>query len=247
MRPLLCSAFGLAALAGPSFAADSSSARQTPVFLDPPPYFSWSGFYVGADIGGGLANLNAKSALGTFNSSASGVIGGARVGYDAHLDQLVIGLEGDFYGAGISSNKTFPVADLNLERSQDWLAAINGRLGYGVYRTQFYALGGVAFTQGTSNFTAGPTLAPLVAGLGLPTRVGVTHTFTGVDVGGGVEYGFTDNVIGRLEYRYYYFGGWNYPGNGWIQQTQASLNDNVVTLGLSYKFNGAQPPVVAKY
>ena len=246
MRHLL-STVALAVLAGPAFAGDPYSARQTPVFLDPPPYFSWSGFYVGADIGGGLANLNAHSALWTLNGSASGVIGGARVGYNYHLDQLVIGLEGDFYGAGISNNKYFPGVDLNLNRGQDWLAAINGRLGYAVYRTQFYALGGVAFSQGTSTFTAGPTLAPTVAGLGLPTRVGVSHTFTGVDVGGGVEYGFTDNVIGRLEYRYYYFGGWNYPGNAWIQQTQASLNDNVVTLGLSYKFNGAQPPVVARY
>jgi outer membrane immunogenic protein len=242
----LHSALALAVLAGPAFAADTFSARQTPVFLDPPPTFSWTGFYVGADIGGGLANLNAHSVLGTFNGSASGVVGGARVGYNYHLDQLVIGLESDFYGAGIGNNKYFPSVDLNLNRGQDWLAAINGRLGYAVYRTQFYALGGVAFTQGTNTFTAGPTLASTRAGLG-PTSVGVSRAFTGVDVGGGVEYGFTDNVIGRLEYRYYYFGGWNYPGNGWIQQTQASLNDNVVTLGLSYKFNGAQPPVVAKY
>ncbi|WP_294537574.1 outer membrane beta-barrel protein [uncultured Rhodoblastus sp.] len=246
MRHLLTT-LALAGLISPACAADPYSARQNPVFLDPPPYFSWSGFYIGADIGGGVANLNANSALGSFNSSASGVIGGARIGYNAQLDQLVIGLEGDFYGAGIGADKYFPDADLTLNRNQDWLAAINGHLGYAVYRTQFYALGGVAFTQGASRFTAGPSLAPLAAGLGLPTSVSVSHAYTGFDVGGGVEYGFTDNVIGRLEYRYYYFGGWNYPGNGWIQQTQASLNDNVVTLGLSYKFNVAQPPVAAKY
>lgn len=246
MRHLL-STLALAVLAGPAFAADPFSDRQTPVFLNPPPYFSWGGFYVGADIGGGLANLNANSAGRTFNSSTSGVIGGGRVGFNYHLDQLVIGLEGDFYGSGISSNKYFPVPDLNLNRSQGWLAAVNGRLGYAVYRTQFYALGGVAFAQGNSTYAAGRFLAHTAARLGLPTSVGVSHTFTGVDVGGGVEYGFTDNVIGRLEYRYYYFGGWNYSGNAWIQQNQASLNNNVVTLGLSYKFNSAQAPVVAKY
>jgi outer membrane immunogenic protein len=246
MRHLL-STIALAVLAGPAFAADPYSTRQTPVFLDPPPTFSWSGFYLGADIGGGLANLHSISALGTFNGSASGVIGGARVGYNFQLDQFVIGLEGDFQGAGIRVNKYYPGVDLNLDRGQDWLAAINGRLGFAVYRTQFYALGGVAFTEGSSTFTAGPTLAPLVAGLGLPTRVGVSHAYTGVDIGGGVEYGFNEHLIGRLEYRYYYFGGWNYPGNAWIQQTQASLNDNVVTLGLSYKFNVTQPALAAKY
>jgi outer membrane immunogenic protein len=246
MRHLL-STLVLAVMAGPALAADPYAVRQTPVFLDPPPAFSWSGYYLGADIGGGLANLNANSALGTFNNSASGVFGGARLGYNAQLDQLVIGLEGDFYGAGISENKYFPGADLNLNRSQDWLAAINGHFGLAVYRTQFYALGGVAFTESASTFAAGPTLAPLVAAMGLPARVGFSHAATGVDIGGGVEYGFTDHLIGRLEYRYYYFGGWNTPGAAWIQQTQASLNDNVVTLGLSYKFNVVQPPVVAKY
>jgi outer membrane immunogenic protein len=218
------------------------------VFLDPPPFYSWSGFYIGGDIGAAAANLNATSALGTFDGSASGVIGGGRVGYNYQLDQLVIGLEGDIYGAGISSNKYFPLIDGTLNRSQDWLASINGRLGLAVYRSQFYALGGAAFTGGSSTFSAGPSLARTVAGAGLPASVGVSHSFTGVDVGGGVEYGFSDHWIGRLEYRYYYFGGWNTPGNAWIQQTQANLNDNVVTVGLSYKFDTSQPaPIAARY
>lgn len=41
-------------------------------------------------------------------------------------------------------------------------------------------------------------------------------------------------------------GSWNYPGAYWLPRSQVSLSDNVVTVGLSYKF-GAPEPVVAKY
>jgi outer membrane immunogenic protein len=247
MRQILLSTLAFAALTSASLAGDLAAPRATPIFLAPPPSYSWSGFNIGADIGGGLANLNANTSFGAYNASASGPVGGGRIGYAYQYDHLVFGAEGDFYGAGISNNKYVSLFDTRINRNQDWLAAINGRFGYASYRTLFYALGGVAFTQGSNTFTAGTLLAPMLAGGGLATRVGVTHNYTGFDVGAGVEYGFADNWLGRLEYRYYGFGSWNYPGNVWIQQTQASLNDSVVTLGLSYKFGAADPLVIAKY
>lgn len=247
MRQILLSTLAFIALTGAGSAGDLAPGRATPIFLAPPPVYSWSGFTIGADIGGGLANLNANTRFGAYNASAGGVVGGGRIGYNYQFDHLVFGAEGDFYGVGIGNNKYVSLFDTTINRNQNWLASANGRFGYASYRTLFYALGGVAFTQGSNTFTAGSLLAPILAGAGMATRLGANHTYTGFDVGAGVEYGFADNWLGRLEYRYYGFGSWNYPGNVWVQQTQASLNDSVVTLGLSYKFGASDPLVIAKY
>ncbi len=247
MRHLLLSAVAFSVLAGAALAADLPARKEAPVYVAPPPVFTWTGFYIGADIGGGWANANVNNVLGNFNSGTiGGVVGGGRVGYNYQINQFVLGIEGDFYGTGISNTRYFPATDLTIKTSQDWLASLNGRLGYAIDRTLIYAIGGVAWTQGTRDHTLGNFAGPAVAALGYPTSIGVTHDFTGFDVGGGVEYAFTNNWIGRLEYRYYGFCSWNYPGAYWLPRSQVSLSDNVITVGLSYKF-GAPEPVVAKY
>lgn len=248
MRLLLLSSVALATLAGAAFAADLPSQKEAPapVYVAPPPVFTWTGFYIGADIGGGWANQSANSTLGSLSGNGSGVVGGGRVGYDYQINQFVLGVEGDFYGTSIDNTRYFPLADTTVKSSQDWLASVNGRLGYAVDHFLIYAIGGVAWTQGSSTFTAGTILGPRVVLAGFPNSVGVSHSFTGYDVGGGVEYAFTNNWIGRIEYRYYDFGNWNYSGNYWLPRSRTGLNDNVVTVGLSYKFNALEP-IVAKY
>jgi outer membrane immunogenic protein len=70
----------------------------------------------------------------------------------------------------------------------------------------------------------------------------------GLTGGGGIAYAITNNVIGKFEYRYYNFNGYNRPGtpltlSGQLPYTTESTY-SVVTLGLDFKFGG---PVVAKY
>jgi outer membrane immunogenic protein len=72
---------------------------------------------------------------------------------------------------------------------------------------------------------------------------------SGLAAGGGIAYAFANNLIGKLEYRYYDFGRLVRPGlptltaNGQLPYTVDSTY-SVVTLGLDYKFGG---PIVAKY
>jgi outer membrane immunogenic protein len=72
---------------------------------------------------------------------------------------------------------------------------------------------------------------------------------SGLAAGGGIAYAITDNLIGKVEYRYYDYGRFVRPGlpvltaNGQLPYTVDSTY-SVVTLGLDYKFGG---PVVAKY
>jgi outer membrane immunogenic protein len=70
----------------------------------------------------------------------------------------------------------------------------------------------------------------------------------GLTGGAGFAYALTDNLIGKFEYRYYNFNGYNRPGNpltpnGQLPYTTESTY-SVVTIGLDFKFGG---PVVAKY
>ncbi len=238
MRRLLLSTVALAALALPALAADLPSTKAPPVYVAPAPIFTWTGFYVGADIGGGFGNGKLNWAAGSESLSPSGVIGGGFVGYNYQINQFVLGLQGDFQGAGISGNARTP---LFFSGRQDYLAAFNGRLGLAYDRALFYAIGGVAFTNSRSN--VGLNINGAQVG-----SVSYSHDWTGYDIGAGVEYAFTNNWTGRIEYRYYDFGRWNYPVNGRVLPGRATLSDNTVTVGLSYLFNAPEAvPVAAKY
>ena len=249
MRNFLLSTVALAALAGQAFAADLPSRKEAPVYIAPAPVFSWTGFYVGADIGGawGNANLWVPGDFGnsfSHNTQNNGVIGGGFVGYNYQINNFVLGLQGEFDGLSNSSTRyTSPLGYYQdvyqTQASQNWIASIDGRLGYAIDRTLIYALGGVAWSDQSASLTN------LTTGYG----VSRSNTRTGYDVGGGVEYAFTNNWTGRIEYRYYNFGSNNTVWsdgilNGAFYRT--TVTDNVVRVGLAYKF-GAPEPVVAKY
>ncbi len=246
MRKIFLSTVAFVAIAGQALAADLPSRKEAPVFVAPAPMFTWTGFYIGADIGGGWASVRDNNVVGNFNRNPAGVIGGGHVGYNYQINQFVIGLQGDFLGSGINDSKYFPLTDVTVKGGQDWLGSINGRLGLAYDRALFYAIGGVAFTQSSDTVSAGPTLARLLPA-GTPTTFRYPqHSWTGFDIGGGVEYAFTNNWTGRVEYRYYDFGGANYLATGFGPNGHQNLSNNTVTVGLSYLF-GAPAPVVAKY
>ena len=88
--------------------------------------------------------------------------------------------------------------------SLDWLAAINGRLGVAYDRALFYAIGGAAWAGANASL-----LPPTDTLFGDWAGYSVSKTLSGFDIGAGVEYAFTPNWVGRVEYRYYDFGKYN--------------------------------------
>ncbi len=160
MRALLLSTVAFAALAGSAFAADLPSRKEAPVYIAPTPAFSWTGFYVGADIGGAFASSSLSNVVSgwTSNSSnTSGVMGGGYIGYNYQINNWVLGLEGDFQGTSNNQTHTYlatvgfgPIfaGDLMQQKSaMNWLAAINGRVGIAYDRALFYAIGGAAWAR----------------------------------------------------------------------------------------------------
>ncbi|MGH6856194.1 MAG: outer membrane protein, partial [Methylocella sp.] len=127
-RTLLASA-GAMALAGTAFAADLPSRAPPPVFLPPPPVFTWTGLYVGlnggytwagsesiststanvfsaAGLNGDIGDQVASLASGSGTLNPSGFIGGGQIGYNLQFaNNFVVGIEADIQGiAGAHSS-----------------------------------------------------------------------------------------------------------------------------------------------
>ncbi len=78
------------------------------------------------------------------------------------------------------------------------------------------------------------------------------QTHTGYTVGGGVEYALNANWSARVEYRYSDFGrvsnAITAAGGFWNGYTDTHyVTENLVMVGLSYRFGAPATPVVAKY
>ena len=255
---------GLALLSTTAFAADLPSRRAPPVFAPPPPIpvFTWTGVYVGGQVGYNFGRDNAFASstitgagLASGGASNRGVIGGAHVGYNFSTQSLpvfgslfgstlgaggVVGIEGDVDGSSARAN--YALGGLAASSRDNIQGSVRGRLGVAVDRALFYATGGVAF-GGLQN-TYVNTLNGLTDNFS-KTRVGYT-------VGGGIEYAVTNNVSLRAEYRFTDFGNntdvlTNSTASG--VSVRHRITDNRVQAGFSYKFDTLMPlaPVVARY
>jgi outer membrane immunogenic protein len=93
------------AVAAPALSADLGPYRSPPRQSSLPPIeysqpFSWSGMYLGVQLGYGAGNTAANSGpSGGFNQAydykSEGWLGGAHVGYNFQRGNLVYGLEAD--------------------------------------------------------------------------------------------------------------------------------------------------------
>ena len=255
-KKLLMTTVALVALSGTAFAADLPSRRAPPVYVPPPaiPVFTWTGLYVGGQIGYEFGSSNAYASNPVFGGLAStsgspkGIIGGAHVGYNYGLPGFgysgttgVIGIEGDVDGANYKS--TYALGGFSNSTSQPIQGSVRGRLGIAVDRALFYGTGGVAFGDLKNTY-----LNPFN---GLSDSS--SHTRVGYTVGAGVEYAITNNWSLRAEYRYTDFGHFT---DNLANSSAGGVNvrhhekDNRVQVGFSYKFDTFSPiasPVVARY
>jgi outer membrane immunogenic protein len=274
MKKIFAMAAALVTLGvGAANAADLPNTKGPPVFVPPPPAFTWTGFYVGAQAGyeWGRTTGDLYTDPGAYvehlpGYDASGVVGGLHAGYNYQISQFVIGIEGDVEGSSYDGSGADPagIAPFTSYTTRIPIqGSIRGRVGYAWDRVLFYATGGAEFADIENTFAkAGfTTLAPCPGFFAGPTPTCATAHPAGYDsfasgrvgwtVGGGVEYALDPNWIIRAEYRYTDFGGFNeylvntYPGD----YARLHVYDNEVELGFSYKFDMFAPPapVVAKY
>jgi outer membrane immunogenic protein len=242
---------------GTAFAADLTPPPP------PPPAFTWTGLYVGGQIGyawsqdpvtwSGVSNDD-ELAGGTFNHNPQGVIGGAHVGYNLqYYPWLVLGVEGSVDGTSLSHTLAVPVNDvfgdtpgsITSTSQSNVQGSIRGRLGIAWDRALIYGTGGVAFAG--FNTTLIDTTG-FFTGFPGPNAT-FSNTRAGWTAGGGIEYAITDNWSVRAEYRYSNFGHTtDFPFVGQLPFANSyvflrhHMTENQVQVGFSYRIDWTAPP-----
>jgi len=258
MKKILLATVALGALAAaPAMAAD----LRTPVYKAPPPpppvYFSWTGCYIGGNVGGLWVHreftdrLVGDPFLGqTFNRDTSTVIGGVQGGCNYQFaGGWVIGIQGDYDWSGNSNdgNNIF-FNNINGNFTTKNLASVTGRIGYAWDRFLLYVKGGGAWERDNFffNFPNGA-----VASLSSNTRSGWT-------VGVGGEYAFTNWLTAFIEYDHYGFGSSSDNFVCGVANCVGVLgpafpldrkeSKDVVKVGLNFLWGGVgKGPVVGRY
>jgi outer membrane immunogenic protein len=219
---------GLGAIV-PAQAADLAARPYTkaPAYV-PAPIYNWTGFYIGGHVGGAFGGDHNLAGF-TRNGNDGVFMGGVQAGYDTQFaPNWVFGLEANY--SFLDTN-----GDPFVNRG---LGSVTGRLGYTWGPALLYVKGGYAWadTRNTGGFGGG-TFSD--------THIGRD----GYTVGAGLEYLFTQNWSGKIEYQYYNFGHAN------AIFTDANLNQTIVgftndehtvKVGLNYRFNWGAP-VAARY
>jgi outer membrane immunogenic protein len=252
MKKIGISAGAALLFVSPALAADL--AVKAPVYKAPMvPLFTWTGCYVGADVGGAWSRQNTSiNPVGvdqgavSGNLSGSSAIGGPYVGCNYQFaGGWVVGAEGDFSWAKLNGTATAPnlfpdgasagSGGVSWSGSTDWVASARARLGYAIVPNALvYGTGGAAWTRtsysGFDQFNNPSFLA-----------TSFSDTRTGWVAGAGVDWApWSNNWILRLEYLHYQFGSVSSaaafnPGAS-TTFNFGDLKIDTVRAGLSYKF-----------
>lgn len=248
--------FGLAAISAligtPALAADLT--YKAPC-CSATPVWSWTGFYIGGNVGGGWATdqvtrLDFPSAdypLGySSTKNLSGILGGGQVGYDFQLNRIVLGVLADADATGLTG--TTPELgllgdELSTHSSKiNWIADAGGRVGLAWGTWLPYVKGGAAWIN--YHDTGNDTSVPAGTFLDSSTQ---SKTFTGWFIGDGIEFKIAPNLSAFAEYDYYRFTGNTVqtevvgPAVGAYHDNSNSGNISVIKAGLNWRFNWASP------
>ncbi|WP_187829786.1 outer membrane protein [Labrys sp. KNU-23] len=230
-------------------AADLAPAAVEPVA--PAAAYNWTGFYAGINGGDGFGSSHDVTMSELFPAtgplvdrygslSPKGGFGGVQAGYNRQAGNLVLGLEGDIQGGGISDKAGRIGANagyfLSTKSQVNWFGTVRPRIGYAFDNILFYATGGLAVggVKYTQNYVNGDFLA----------HPRTSKTRVGFAVGGGAEYAFSQHWTAKLEYQYIDLGRSKISAteiNGgeptdYTIHTRLRTDFHTVRLGVNYKF-----------
>lgn len=211
-RPLAV-ALGLFALSGTAYAADVVSEEPpAPAPIAELPVASWAGPYAGLNVGYGFSG-HTKERDFDVDVGTKGFVGSVFGGYQWQQENFVYGAEAELGYNGVKGDE----AGVNSKAGFD--GSLRARLGYAVTpEILLYGTGGLA----------GRSLKVEDTVLGTSDSA----TMLGWTAGVGTDIKITDNVFGRVEYRYTDYGDKDFGGG--IGNVKAT--DNRVTFGVGMKF-----------
>jgi outer membrane immunogenic protein len=243
MQKFALGGFVVAALmSAPATAADLPTKRMVSKAPIVAPMFSWTGFYIGANVGGAWGEADNQLSIvngppgdqffnpaatrdldvaraGTGNARSSAFTGGFQAGYNLQMNRLVLGIEADFGAMGLKGQRsgTFPYSDdINHPFSISTSTKTNWLL---TVRPRI----GYAFDRSLVYATGGLAVASLsfdqafvdLQCAPLPAcseNISAKSTRVGYAVGGGLEYAFANQWTVKGEYLYVDFGSASFSG-----------------------------------
>jgi outer membrane immunogenic protein len=256
----------LAAILCLCFYSDAFAAKKHITPPPSPPPWSWTGFYVGGNVGYGWGSSNTTVSFsdptGLLSSNQSripldGVLGGGQIGYNWQSSNWVWGLEADFQGTGQRGSQTFvcpssacgtgPITD-SLGQKLDWFGTARARIGVTTMPEYlWYVTGGVAY----GDIRTGET----IVSTGPPSQtasLGFNTVKTGWTVGGGVEGHISGNWTWKVEYLFMDLGKVSGTGTTTIITSgtgfcdthicdlapgfNSIFTDNILRVGVNYKW-----------
>jgi len=242
------------------FTTEPVSAADMPVKARPlpPAVWTWTGCYIGGNVGYARANFRSSDAFvnfpagpgprfADFKSDDDGFIGGGQVGCNWQSGQWVWGIEGDIQWADIKGRRFFQDTFFGIVgagafstevRSQlDYLGTLRARAGFVVApTTMLYLTGGLAYGRVKNELNFPPPGAATGGPGGTDSQ---THVGWAIGVGG--ETRLTGNLTGKLEYLYADLGREQYsflnvaaPNFNYFWKQRVDIH--IVRVGLNYQF-----------
>ena len=241
MKKILFAAVAAVALtsAMPAAAADLGARygyNKAPAYAAP--IYTWTGFYLGAHLGGAFSGNNNFNGFALSNNDAR-FMGGVQAGADWQFyGNWVVGAEGQYSWLSRNNNSVvFPGAFV-YGNDQRGLASVTARLGYSFGPALVYVKGGYAYADNRETVT--------FAGVPIGFTLDTNHNH-GWTVGGGVEYMFAPSWAVKAEYQYYDFGDSRFTAPAPLVPFGTFHNDeHSLKVGVNYRFNFTSP-VVARY
>jgi outer membrane immunogenic protein len=242
-------------LCGQALAADlpmpAPPPRAPAAYVPIAPPFSWSGIYVGGNLGAAWNRGTVSDALGTgFSLPTNNAVftGGGQIGANYQFGAAVVGVEGMFDWLANQNNASAGILvpnsvtglndTINVVSQNRWLTTATGKVGFAADHWLFYAKGGWAWV-GNSNFTVNDVTT------GQSFSSGNGHSNNGWTVGGGIEWAFAGPWSARVEYDYVRLSSNSFtvPATSPVLAndvfTTANRNIQMVLFGVNYRFGGA--------
>jgi outer membrane immunogenic protein len=272
LKLAILAATGLVA-AATSFNTATAADLARPVYRAPiiaaAPGFSWTGFYIGGNIGAGWGTKEYEqviplaviaAGLPTLISDGShtvnGILGGGQVGYNYQWGPTVWGIEFQGEAADLKGKGNCGiVAVFNCSTKVDAIMTVAGRFGLTWDHTLVYVKGGGAWAHDKYDVNLlGLSIAP-VAGLAI-SPASTSEWRSGWMIGTGIEQAISGNWSAKIEYNYMDFGTETnfFPvlriagAPGLFDRFDVTQRIHLIKFGINYRFgyDYAAPAVFSK-
>jgi len=265
MKTILAAAAGIATIiaAQPAAAADmpAKSGNSPPVVSS----YTWTGVYIGGNIGGAWASHDFRLApndqvisagFGQFVSasaradlSRASFVGGGQIGLNWQFaPHVVVGIEADANWGAFSKSRAVSIINgpgariipLNNpqtmnEATMDFFTTVRARVGYAENNWLLFATAGLATTKIKSQTNFSVQQAPFWVEISREEGA-VSKTRSGWTAGAGMEYLFTRNWSAKAEYLYIDFGTLTYNLAPFVDTLSVQTRLHILRAGLNYKF-----------